>query len=381
LNLTARAAPVSPATGDPRHAGMPPIDLTRRPLSFFEFWPPRLFYFPASLYWLWLSVRHGSLTLPTVANPGLPGGGLSGESKSEVLSAAGPKVRALIAPYVVVAKGLGAQAADAALEAAGRAMAQANLDFPLVAKPDIGCRGAGVQVVRRADDLRAYVGRFPEGAKFHIQKLVDQEGEAGVFYVRHPTQEKGSIPSLTLKYFPHVTGDGKRTLRELILDDPRAKKIAHVFLPRHRARLEHVLAAGERFRLAFAGNHARGTIFRDGTPLVTEALRARIDELAHDIKGFHFGRFDIRFAEFSELLQGRSFTIIEFNGAGAEFTHFWDPKHSIFTAYGEMFRQYRTVFEVAAANRALGHRSLPLKEVERMRRHEERLTKLYPETQ
>jgi hypothetical protein len=378
LNL---AAPAAPVTGDPRHAGMPAIDLTRRPVSFFEFWPPRLFYFPATLYWLWQGVRYGSFTLPTVANPGLPAGGLTGESKSEVLGAAGPKVRALIAPYVVVEKGFGVPATDESCAAARRAMVDAGLHFPVVAKPDIGCRGAGVRVMRRAEDLRDYIRRFPEGAKLMLQRLVDLEGEAGVFYVRLPAQEKGSIPSLTLKYFPHVTGDGKRTLKELILDDPRAKKIAHVFMARHRARLEHVLAVGERFRLAFAGNHGRGTIFRDGTPLVTEALRARIDELAHDIKGFHFGRFDIRFAEFSELLQGRNFKIIEFNGAGAEFTHFWDPKHSIFQAYGEMFRQYRTVFEVAAANRALGHKPLGLKELERMRRHEERLTKLYPETE
>jgi hypothetical protein len=360
---------------------MPTIDLTQRPLTFFEFWPPKLFYFPAAIYWILQGLRFGSFTLPTIANPGLPGGGLSGESKSEVLAAAGAKVRTLIAPYIIVSKGSGPDATPRALRAAELEMAEAGLELPLVAKPDIGCRGAGVRVMRGAQDLKDYIERFPPDANFLLQKLVDLEGEVGVFYVRLPTEEKGHIPSMTLKYFPCVTGDGKRTLEELIRADPRAGRIAHVYLPRHRTRLKQVLPAGQRFRIAFAGNHARGTIFRDGTPLVTEALRARIDDIARGIEGFHFGRFDIRFADFSELLAGRNFTIIEFNGAGAEFTHFWDPKFNIFQAYGEMFRQFRTAFEVGAANRALGYKPMTIAEIERMRVREERLTRSYPETE
>lgn len=375
MNLTV------PVGGDPNHAGMPPIDLTKRPLSFFEFWPPKLVYAPAALYWIWLGLRHGSFTLPTIANPGLHGGGLSGESKSQVLGAAGPKVQALIAPYAVLEKPEGGHAAEIAFAAAERAMHAKGLEFPVVAKPDIACRGAGVRVVRTREELHDYVTRFPQGAKLLVQKLVDLEGEAGVFYVRMPDEEKGGIPSLTLKYFPYVTGDGKRTIEELIRADPRAGKIPHVFLPRHRDRHKEVLPAGQRFRLAFAGNHGRGVIFRDGTHLVTEALRARIDELAHDIDGFYFGRFDVRFADFSELLAGRNFTIIEFNGAGAEFTHFWDPKLGAIKAFSEMFRQYRTVFAVGAANRKRGYKPMPMRELEAMRVREERLTRLYPETQ
>lgn len=372
---------VTPVAGDPRHAGMPPIDLTRKPVTFFEFWPPKLFYAPAALYWAWLSLRYRSLTLPTIANPGLPGGGLSGESKSQTAAAAGAKVRALIAPFVSIDKGTGEHAGAAAFADATSKMAGAGITYPVVAKPDIGCRGAGVRVVRNAEMLRDYIAKFPEGAQLLVQTLVDLEGEAGVFYVRMPGDEKGIIPSLTLKYFPHVVGDGKRTIEELIRNDPRAGRITHVYLPRHRARLREVLAPGQRFRIAFAGNHARGTIFRDGTPLVTEALRTRIDELGHDIEGFHFGRFDIRFGDFSELLQGRNFKIIEFNGAGAEFTHFWDPKYGIAQAYGEMFRQYALVFKVAAANRARGFKPMPWSELEAMRRREEELTRHYPETE
>ena len=211
--------------------------------------------------------------------------------------------------------------------------------------------------------------------------MIDVDGEAGVFYVRHPDEESGRIPSLTLKYFPHLVGDGRRTLEELIRDDPRAGRIAHVFLSVIRRALHEVLAPGERFRLVFSGNHARGTIFRNGTPLVTEALRARIDEIAKDINGFYFGRFDIRFADFGAFLDGRDFWILEFNGAGAEQTHMWDSTHKLADAYRILFDQYGTLFKIAAANRKRGAKPTSVWELLRRFVLEQRLTRLYPSTE
>ena len=139
--------------GDPLHAGMPRINLGEPPLAHFEFWPPGLIYFPCFVFWALQSLRYGSLTLPTVANPGLPAGGLCGESKSELLRAAGPVARSFIAPYVKITKPAGAGANIAALEAATSAMGAAGFSFPVVGKPDIGCRGAGVRALRNANAL------------------------------------------------------------------------------------------------------------------------------------------------------------------------------------------------------------------------------------
>lgn len=366
---------------DPQHAGMPRINRGEPTLAHFEFWPPGLIYFPCIVFWALQSIRYGSLTLPTAANPGLPAGGLCGESKTEQLSATGPIARQWIAPFVMIKKSAGASAVAATKEAALEAMRQAGFDFPVVGKPDIGCRAAGVRALRCEEALDEYLKLFPDGTDLLLQKMIDVEGEAGVFYVRYPDEARGRIPSLTLKYFPRVIGDGKRTLEQLIYDDPRASKIARIFLERHKARLGEVLAPGERFRLVFAGNHGRGTIFRDGTPYVTEALRARIDEIAKDITGFHFGRFDIRFADFGAFLEGRNFTILEFNGAGAEQTHMWDSTHKLGDAYRIMFDQYRTLFKVAAANRRRGAKPTPLGELVRRFFHEQKLTRLYPSTE
>ena len=51
--------------GKPMHQGMPPFEAGGPPLSFFEFWPPRVFYLPIALHWAWLSLRYCSATLPT----------------------------------------------------------------------------------------------------------------------------------------------------------------------------------------------------------------------------------------------------------------------------------------------------------------------------
>src|SRR5262249_55822466 len=44
-----------------------------------EFWPPWLAYLPVIPYLLWLALKHRSLTVFTVANPGIPSGGFAGE--------------------------------------------------------------------------------------------------------------------------------------------------------------------------------------------------------------------------------------------------------------------------------------------------------------
>ena len=52
-----------------------------------EFWPAWLFYLPVGAYYLWLALRYRSFSLPATANPGIPTGGLIGESKCEIIDA------------------------------------------------------------------------------------------------------------------------------------------------------------------------------------------------------------------------------------------------------------------------------------------------------
>ena len=376
----------NPATAAPTrpHQGMPPLAQDGAPLSFFEFWPMWAFYPPVMAYAAWLMLRHRSVLLPTVANPSFPGGGFYGESKAQILDLLMAHVPEWTAPFIRIDRP-DAPWLDSTVErdAALAAMADAGLSLPVVAKPDLGCRGVGVKLVRSVADLQAYIDSFPRGASFLLQRLVPFEGEAGIFYVRRPGQAdggKGRIVSITLKYFPHVFGDGVHTLRELIMADARAGRLAHLYLKRHAARLDQVPTAGEAIRLAFAGSHSRGAIFRNGTHLVTTEMEARFEQIAQRLPEFHFGRFDVRFERFADMQLGRGFTIVEANGAGAESTHIWDRKTGLLQAWRDLMRQYRWLFEIGAANRARGCKTMGWKEFVRGYRREKFLTPQYPAT-
>ena len=363
------------------HQGMPPLETDGPALSYFEFWPMWAFYPPIMLYAAWLMLRYRGALLPTVANPSFPGGGFYCESKAEILALAIRHVPEWVAPFIRLQRP-DAPAANAASERdmALAALTAANLSLPVVAKPDLGCRGAGVKLVRTPTDLLAYIDGFPRGAAYLLQRLVPHQGEAGIFYCRRPGEQRGRIVSITLKYFPHVTGDGRSTLRALILADPRAGQLSHLYLRRHTARLDDVPAAGESIRLAFAGSHSRGAIFRNGTHLVTPEMEARFDAIAQAMPEFHFGRFDVRFKDFAEVQRGEGFTILEVNGAGAESTHIWDRRTGLLQAWRDLMRQYRWLFEIGAANRARGFKPMSLAAFMRDYRREKLLTPQYPAT-
>ncbi len=365
------------SAGKLMHQGMPPLEMDGPALSHFEFWSPRVFYIPIVLQTIWLSLRHMGPTLPTSANPHFPMGGLVGESKKIVLSLAGETAKEYISPFTQITKG----ESDDIISLAEKRMSEAGLTFPLVAKPDMGCRGVGVQIARSSEELKTYIDSFPDDASILLQELVPYEAEAGVFYIREPDQEKGRIFSVTLKYFPYVIGDGTRNLRQLIEEDERAGQIAHVYLKRHESRLDEIIPAGQPYRLAFAGSHSRGTIFRDGRPYVTEAMTEAFDKIAKDIPEFYFGRFDVRFTNVEDLQQGKNFKIVEVNGAGGEATHIWDRKITLREAYKTLFEQYATLYRIGAKNRKRGFKPASLWGLTKAWQEEKRLVADYPHTE
>jgi hypothetical protein len=349
---------------------------TRDPplVSRFEFWPGWLFHLPAVLQWIALGLRHGDLTLPTAANPLIETGGLCGESKGAILDQITGPGRARLAPYVTLPV-----TADrsATLAAAEQAMAAHGLVWPVVAKPDIGCNGTGVRVVRDRTALGEYLAGFPAGARLMLQHLVAAPGEAGLFYVRLPGHGTGRLTSITLKSSPVVNGDGRRSLRQLILDDPRAGRVPHLYLGRLAARLEEVPPQGVAVPLVFVGNHCKGALFRDGRALATPALAAAVEELANSLPEFHFGRLDVRFETPAALRRG-DFTLIELNGVGAEATHIWDPACRLREALAAQAWHLSAAFAIARANRRRGHRPTGWRELFRHWRLQTRLLRSYP---
>ncbi len=340
-----------------------------RLVSPFEFWPGWLFYAPVVAQWIYLGLRYGDMSLPTAANPLIDTGGLCGESKSEILTMAGPAARDWIAPWFTFRAGVDDPVPLA--EASG-------FGWPVVLKPDIGCNGTGVKLIRSATALAAAVPEYPRGVVLLIQKYVPEPGEAGLFYIRYPHEAEGRVTSLTLKFAPSVTGDGRSTLEALVLADPRASKVPQLYLPRLGARRAEVPAAGEVVPLVFTGNHCKGSVFVNGADAITPALARQVDAIARDIPGFHFGRIDVRYGSEAALRLGQGFTIIEVNGAGSEATHIWDARCTLREAYATQFAHYRAAWEIGRANRAAGHKTSGLRTMYRKWRLQLRLLASYP---
>jgi hypothetical protein len=342
------------------------------PLSFFEFWPGWLFYAPVVMHWLSLGIRYRDFSLPTAANPLITTGGLCGESKLSILAQVGPEAQALVAPAC------GLAAAPDGVAAAEAAMRGLGLRYPVVVKPDIGCNGTGVRLVRDRAGLADYLLAFPAGETVVLQHYIADPLEAGIFYVRHPDEAHGRITSLTIKQPPIVVGDGRATLRALILADERAALVPHLYLERLKDRLDLVPAQGETVRLVFVGNHCKGSIFQDGSDLVTPALTASIERLARALPEFYFGRIDVRFDSIASLRRGAGFRVIEINGAGSEATHIWDPRTRLLDAWRTQFFHYGSAFRIGAANRRRGFSPCGVRAMYRAWMNQRRLMARYP---
>lgn len=341
-------------------------------LRHWEFWPGWMFYPPVAIYCLWLAIKYRGLTLPTAANPGIFSGGIVGESKMAMLKelfATSPEFTA----EATLIEGGTLAVRKSALD---HGIASLDLDYPFIIKPDVGQRGAGIKLVRDAEQAENYLRQTD--APLVLQRYAAGPHEIGVFYYRFPHESRGHIFAITEKIFPVIVGDGQRTVGELIANDPRARHVADTYLKRFAARRDEVLAAGEQLKLVEAGNHAQGCIFRDGMRLGSTELTARIDEISRKLTGFFIGRYDIRFENEADLCAGKNFQIIELNGAASEATSIYDARNSLWTAYRTLFQQWELVFAIGAANRNRGIATTKLSLVWREWRNYTALSATYP---
>jgi hypothetical protein len=314
-----------------------------------------VFYPPVVAYIAYLGLRFRDLTLFTAANPGIPASGFVGESKHDILQNLKDADWA-IPRFTLIAE-------DALARRIARAeafMEEQGLHFPVVLKPDAGQRGSGVVVARSSHQLGEYLSRASSAVI--LQEYVAGL-EFGVFYVRYPGEQQGQVFSVTEKRMPVVTGDGRRTLEELILADERAVCMADFYLQKNASRLRYIPADGEPVQLVELGTHCRGAIFLDGSDAITHELESAIEKIARTFEGFYFGRFDIRVPSLEDFKAGKNLKVLELNGVTSEATHIYDPKFKLRDAYRILFRQWRMAFEIGRENRKRGSRSSSVAEL------------------
>lgn len=335
--------------------------------------PKWLNLIPMVAQYFYLCARYGSITLPSAANPAITSGGIVGDGKLEYFAIMGELARSMTVETAFVVN-----AGPSAFGAAKIALQTAGIDYPIIAKPDIGWCGFGVRLVDDDAALKQYLAVFPVGETIVLQRFVPYEGEAGLYYMRDPDQPCGHLIGVLLRYFLRVVGDGVHTVAGLIGRDPRLIRLGRDGRSEPCCDPSYVPALGEIVRVSTIGSTRVGGMYCDATALITPALTAAVDALARDMTDFHVGRFDVRYESLSALLAGRGFTIIEVNGAGSEAVHAWDPRFSLREAYGIIFRKQKDLFAIAAKMRKRGHKPTTIAKLAQLFARQRRLIKRYP---
>lgn len=90
-----------------------------------------------------------------------------------------------------------------------------------------------------------------------------------------------------------------------------------IYKRRFAAKLRHVPAKGEKTRIHAIGTHLLGAQIVDDSKYITPALTDFIDKIMQKITGFYYGRIDVKYHSYEDILNGGAFKVMEFNGIGS----------------------------------------------------------------
>ena len=311
-------------------------------ISNWEKWPFKILYFPISFVWIWYCIKARSLWFFSSSNPTLTFGGFEGESKKEMYDQLPPDT---FPQTIYIQNGI-------PFEEVEKTISDNGFTYPFVVKPDVGMKGILFRKIDDRKQLRKYHERMP--VEYIVQGLIELPIELSVFYYRHPASERGVISGMIQKELLEVTGDGKSTLWELILKHPRASLRLAEMKHRHEHRLERVLEDGKHFYLSYAGNHNRGARFISLAKEIDDQLLDVFDKLSMYSGQFYYGRYDIKCSSIAELKEGKNYSIIEFNGCGAEPNHIYDNDQTLLQAYAEILKHWKVLYQISKYNHENG---------------------------
>ncbi len=308
-----------------------------------EYWPPYMFYVPLLPYAFYLAIKSRSFGFFSAVNPSIEGSGNGLESKFKTLQLIPDKYKP---QSIFVSK-------SQQFEKTLSDIKNENIEFPLIIKPNIGFRGLLVKKINSQEELQNYLKKY-NTIDLIIQEFIAYKNECGIFYYKEPGNKKGIITSITLKKYLVVIGDGKSTLLELIKKSERAKNYLNIVLELNKANLEYIPKINEEIILNVIGNHSKGTQFINGNHLINSYLKNTLDTINLDINGWNYGRIDVKYNNFNELLNRENFKIIEINGVIAEPTHIYDAsKGTYLKALKSIKNHWEIIYKIGVKNKQL----------------------------
>lgn len=284
-------------------------------LTEWEHWPTIAYYVPLLPFFFMRYLKEGHPNHYLTANPGIKYSGNGTESKYKSLN---------LVPYKYRPQSLVVNIGEPPEKVLERIL-ELGLRYPVIAKPDRGFRGYLVKKIDCPEALIRYLNEVKTDVL--IQEFIPFQNELGIFYHRYPGKEHGKVTSVTIKEFLKVRGDGRQTLKQLITNDDRAYLYLKIFSIIHKERLDKVLEKDEELVLSVIGNHSKGTRFVNGNHLIDERLTDLMDQICRPMKGFYYGRLDIKYNDLESLLSGEKLKVLEVNGIISEPTHIYDSSH------------------------------------------------------
>ena len=311
-------------------------------LSRWETWHYLVKYIPIMPAWLWYCMRSRSFWFFTPSNPTLTFGGFEGESKKEMYDQLPPGTypkTVLISHSIPVEK-------------AEKIVIAHNFAYPFAVKPDVGMMGFMFRTITTKEEFQQYHKLMP--ADYLVQEFVDYPLELSVFYYRFPNEKKGNITGFIKKEFLSVTGDGHSTLLELISNYERVRFRIEEMKSKHKDKLNNIIPGGEVFYLSRALNLSRGGKLVSLAHEKDERLLKVFDDLSHYAGHFYYGRYDIKCKSIEDLKHGRNFSILEYNGCGAEPHHIYGNGNTLIEAYKIVLQHWKVLYSISKYNEKNG---------------------------
>jgi len=330
-------------------------------------WPHYLFYFPLAIPWLSYYVRSRSLWFFTPSNPTLAFGGFEGEGKRQIYEQL---------PEAYCPKSIFIKPGIPFSEVMEKVKAKA-FQYPFIVKPDVGMKGILFRKIESPAQLEQYHRHMP--ADYIIQEFLDLPLEVSVFYCRWPDSEKGQVTAMIQKNLPEVYGDGRSTLGQLIESHEDAGDLAGRLKAELNERWNEILPVGEKYCLSHVANLFHGARFIDLHHHIDEKLTQLFDFISLQNQ-FYYGRYDIKCTSVEEMKQGKNFYILEFNGAGSVPNHIYAGRYNILSAYKEVLKHWRMMYDISRYNHKHGHPMWSLKKghyfLQESKKHFDRLKQL-----
>ncbi len=310
-----------------------------------EYWSVWIIYLPCFIVYPFYALRLRSILFFTVANPGIENSGAFLSSKHEIYK----KLPEELIPKTLLVK------EETSIEECLDFIQEFNLTFPLIAKPDFGLRGLGIQLLETEETLKQFLNENKE--PYLVQEFIDFKNEIGVFLVRQDDSEF-RITSIVSREFMALQGDGVSNVRELILANPRYAMQLDWLNLQSQIDESQILSDGEVFEIVKIGNHSKGTIFRDANHINNEKLLSIMQRSVSSFEGFNYGRLDIKYKDYQDLLAGDNFKIIELNGVFSEPAHIYDPEFRLLEAWKVLLQHFKRLYQIS--NKSLQQGESPM---------------------